>query len=162
MFCVSIGLEENGRLVLGIVYDPIRRELFEAEAGKGAYLNGEEIHVSRTASLDRALLVTGFAYDRQTRRRNIDHFARFVLSTQGIRRTGTAAIDLCYVAAGRFDGFWEINLNPWDIAAGSLMVTEAGGRVSDFEGKAFSVDGKETLASNGLVHQAMLEVLAGR
>jgi myo-inositol-1(or 4)-monophosphatase len=161
-FCVSIGLEENGRVVLGIVYDPLRRELFEAEVGKGAFLNGQPIHVSRTATLDRALLVTGFAYDRETRRRNVDHFARFVLGTQGIRRTGTAALDLCYVASGRIDGFWELKLNPWDIAAGSLVVTEAGGRISDFGGHAFSLDGRETLASNGLVHQAMVDVLAGK
>ena len=161
MFCVSIGLEENGRMVLGVVYDPLRRELFEAELGKGAFLNGKRIHVSRTASLDRALVVTGFAYDRETRQRNVGYFSRFVLASQGIRRTGTAAIDLCYVASGRFDGLWELNLNPWDVAAGSLVVTEAGGRVSDFAGNAFSLDGKETLASNGLVHQGMVEVLAG-
>jgi myo-inositol-1(or 4)-monophosphatase len=161
-FCVSIGLEENGRMVLGVVYDPLRHELFEAELGKGAFLNGRQIHVSKTTSLARALLVTGFAYDRETRQRNVGHFSRFVLASQGIRRTGTAAIDLCYVASGRIDGFWELNLNPWDIAAGSLLVTEAGGRISDLKGNAFSVDGLETLASNGLVHQEMVDVLAGK
>jgi myo-inositol-1(or 4)-monophosphatase len=161
-FCVSIGLEKNGRIVLGVVYDPLHRELFEAEIGKGAYLNGRQIRVSQTATLDKALLVTGFAYDRETRRRNVDHFARFVLGAQGVRRTGTAAIDLCYVASSRIDGFWELNLHPWDIAAGSLVVTEAGGRISDFRGNAFSIDGNETLASNGLVHQAMVDVLAGK
>ena len=159
-FCVSIGLEAEGRIVLGVVYDPLRQELFEAEAGKGAFLNGERIHVSKAATLDKALVVTGFAYDQAGRQSNLTHFSRFALRAQGLRRTGSAAIDLCYAAAGRVDGFWELYLHPWDVAAGSLIVTEAGGRITDFAGKAFSIYGKETLASNGLVHQAMLEVLA--
>jgi myo-inositol-1(or 4)-monophosphatase len=159
-FCVSIGLEAEGRIVLGVVYDPLRQELFEAEAGKGAFLNGERIHVSKAATLDKALVVTGFAYDREERQSNLIHFSRFALRTQGLRRTGSAAIDLCYVAAGRVDGFWELYLHPWDVAAGSLIVTEAGGRITDFAGKAFSIYGKETLASNGIVHHAMVEVLA--
>lgn len=161
-FCVSIGLEVEGRVVLGVVYDPLRQELFEAEAGKGAFLNGERMSVSRAAALDQALLVTGFAYDQEGRRSNLDHFSRFALRAQGIRRTGSAAIDLCYVASGRIDGFWELKLFPWDVAAGSLIVAEAGGRVSDFAGHPFSIYGHEVLASNGHVHQTMINVLAER
>jgi myo-inositol-1(or 4)-monophosphatase len=161
-FCVSIGLEAEGCIVLGVVYDPLRQELFEAEAGKGALLNGRRIHVSKVPTLNKALLVTGFAYDRDSRQRNLEHFERFVLASQGLRRTGSAALDLSYVAAGRVDGFWELRLSPWDVAAGSLIVTEAGGRVTDFAGQPFKGDGAETLATNGLIHQAMIEVLAGR
>jgi myo-inositol-1(or 4)-monophosphatase len=161
-FCVSIGLEVEGRIVLGVVYDPIRRELFEAEASKGAFLNGQRIQVSKVPSLNKALLVTGFSYDRESRQRNLEHFERFVLASQGLRRTGSAALDLSYVAAGRVDGFWELRLSPWDVAAGSLIVTEAGGRITDFAGNPFKGDGAETLATNGLIHQEMVEVLAGR
>jgi len=161
-FCVSIGLEAEGRIVLGVVYDPLRQELFEAEAGKGALLNGRRIHVSTVPTLNKALLVTGFAYDRDSRQRNLEHFERFVLATQGLRRTGSAALDLSYVAAGRVDGFWELRLSPWDVAAGSLIVTEAGGRITDFAGNPFKGDGAETLATNGLIHQAMIDVLAGK
>jgi myo-inositol-1(or 4)-monophosphatase len=161
-FCVSIGLEMEGRIVLGVVYDPIRRELFEAEASKGAYLNGRRIHVSKVPSLNKALLVTGFSYDRESRQRNLEHFERFVLASQGLRRTGSAALDLSYVAAGRVDGFWELRLSPWDVAAGSLIVTEAGGRITDFAGNSFNGDGAETLATNGLIHHEMVEVLTGR
>jgi myo-inositol-1(or 4)-monophosphatase len=161
-FCVSIGLEMEGRVVLGVVYDPLRQELFEAEAGQGALLNGERIRVSQAATLEQALLVTGFAYDQEGRRSNLEHFSRFALRAQGIRRTGSAAMDLCYVASGRIDGFWELKLFPWDVAAGSLIVTEAGGLVTDFAGTPFSIYSDKILASNGLVHQAMIEVLAGR
>jgi len=161
-FCVSIGLEIDGRVVLGVVYDPLRRELFEAEAGKGAFLNAERIHVSTVASLNKALLVTGFAYDRESRQRNLVNFSRFILETHGIRRSGSAALDLSYVAAGRVDGFWELKLSPWDVAAGSLIVIEAGGRVTDFAGRAFKSDGAQTLATNGLIHQEMVDVLTGR
>jgi myo-inositol-1(or 4)-monophosphatase len=123
-------------------------------------LNGHPIHVSKTATLDSSLLVTGFAYDiRDTPRNNLDHFARFALKTQGLRRTGSAALDLCYVAAGRFDGFWEVQLNPWDMAAGSVIVKEAGGRLTDFSGKDLSIYGQELVASNGQIHEAMLQVL---
>ena len=161
-FCVSIGLEVEGRIVLGVVYDPLRRELFEAEAGKGAYLNGQRIHVSKVDSLDKALLVTGFAYDRESRQRNLAHFSRFILESHGIRRSGAAALDLSYIAAGRADGFWELQLSPWDVAAGSLLVTEAGGRITDFADNPFSTDSAETLATNGLIHQEMVGVLSGR
>ncbi len=161
-FCVSIGLELKGRVVLGVVYDPLRHELFEAEASKGAFLNGERIHVSKVASLNTALLVTGFAYDRESRQRNLVHFSRFALESHGIRRSGSAALDLCYVAAGRVDGFWELKLSPWDVAAGSLIVAEAGGRITDFVGNSFKTDGAQTLATNGLIHQEMVEVLTGK
>ena len=161
-FCVSIGLEVEGRIVLGVVYDPLRCELFEAEAGKGALLNGRRIHVSKIPTLNKALLVTGFAYDRESRQRNLEHFERFVLASQGLRRTGSAALDLSYVAAGRVDGFWELKLAPWDVAAGSLIVAEAGGRITDFAGTPFKGDGAETLATNGLIHQAMIDVLTGK
>jgi myo-inositol-1(or 4)-monophosphatase len=160
-YCVSIGLEYEERLLLGVVLDPTREELFVAQAGGGASLNGTSLRVSRAQKLDEALLVTGFAYDiRETSQNNLDHFARFALRAQGLRRTGSAALDLCYVASGRFDGFWELKLNPWDTAAGVLMVREAGGRVTDFSGAPFSIYGQHIVASNGLIHDEMLMVLA--
>lgn len=159
-YCVSIGVECHGRCILGVVVDPSRNETFTAIEGRGAQLNGQPIHVSRTISLDRSLLVTGFAYDiRESRQNNLDHFVRFALKAQGIRRTGSAALDLCYVAAGRFDGFWEVQLHPWDMAAGSVIVREAGGHLTNFSGDGFSIYGKELVASNGRIHQAMLETL---
>jgi myo-inositol-1(or 4)-monophosphatase len=160
MYCVSIGLEYRGKIVLGVILDPTRQELFVAVFGQGATLNGKPISVSRSSELNAALLVTGFAYDfRESTHNNLDYFTRFCLVARGVRRTGSAAIDLCYVAAGRFDGFWEMKLHPWDMAAGSLMVTEAGGRMSDFKGGSFSVYGEEMVASNHLIHNEMLAVL---
>ncbi len=160
-FAISIALEARGRIVLGVVYDPLREELFLAEQGRGAMCNGRRLRVSGERQLARALLVTGFAYDvRESPDNNLDHFARFTLEAQGVRRTGSAALDLCYVAAGRFDGFWEMKLQPWDTAAGMLLVREAGGRVTDFEGKPFYLESKRIVASNGRIHRAMLEVLA--
>lgn len=159
-YCVSIGVECDGRGILGVVYDPTRDELFTAQIGRGAHLNGTPIAVSKTNLLDQALLVTGFAYDiRDTPNNNLNHFVRFAINVQGLRRTGTAALDLCYVAAGRFDGFWEVALNPWDMAAGAVILREAGGRVTDFMGNTHSIYGKELVASNGLIHQAMLNLL---
>ena len=159
-YCVSIGLEYQGRCVLGAVFDPSRNDLFTAMEGFGAQLNGHPIHVSNASTLDNSLLVTGFAYDiRESPRNNLDHFAKFALKAQGIRRTGSAALDLCYVAAGRFDGFWEVKLNPWDMAAGSILVKEAGGRLTDFLGRDLSLYGQELVASNGHIHHAMLTVL---
>ena len=159
-YCVSIGLEYEGRCVLGAIFDPSRNELFTAIEHRGAQLNGRPIHVSNAMTLDSSLLVTGFAYDiRETPRNNLDHFAKFALKAQGLRRTGSAALDLCYVAAGRFDGFWEVRLNPWDMAAGSVIVREAGGRLTDFSGKDLSIYGQELVASNGQIHEAMLAVL---
>ena len=162
MFCISIGLEAEGRMILGVVYDPLRQELFEATAGQGALLNGERIHVSNVKELRKALLVTGFPYDHAGRQENLPYFSRFALESQGLRRTGSAAMDLCYLAAGRIDGFWELGLKPWDVAAGSLLVIEAGGRITDLWGQPFSVRGTQTLASNSLIHQAMIDVIASK
>ena len=159
-YCVSIGVECDGRGIIGVVYDPTRDELFTAQIGHGAYLNGAPISVSTTDHLDRALLVTGFAYDiRETLNNNLNHFTRFALKVQGLRRTGTAALDLCYVAAGRFDGFWEVALNPWDMAAGVVILREAGGKVTNFKGAPHSIYERELVASNSPIHQAMLDLL---
>jgi myo-inositol-1(or 4)-monophosphatase len=157
---ISIGAELDGLGIVGVVFDPVRNELFTAQAGAGASLNGTSIAVSKTRHLDRALLVTGFSYDiRETTNNNLDHFARFALKAQGLRRTGSAALDLCSVAAGRLDGFWEVRLNPWDMAAGVVILKEAGGIVTNFSGGPHSIYGKELVASNGLIHSSMLEVL---
>jgi len=160
VFCVSIALECKGAIVLGVVYDPMREELFTAEQGGGAALNNRPIRVSKTAELMQGLLSTGFPYDIKTSKlTNLDHWANFAMNAQALRRDGAAALDLCYVACGRFDGFWELNLSPWDTAAGALIVSEAGGRLTDFSGGAFSNYKPEIVASNGLVHDRMLEVL---
>lgn len=159
-YSVSIGVECDGRPLLGVVYDPSRDELFTALAGNGARLNDMPIAVSETEQLDRALLVTGFSSNiRETPNNNLNHFSRFTLRTQGMRRTGSAALDLCYVAAGRFDGFWEVKLNPWDMAAGVVILREAGGMVTDFSGSTHSIHQPELVASNGRIHEAMLAVL---
>ena len=160
IYAISIGVECDGRGLVGVVYDPTRDELFTAQAGSGALLNGQLIAVSSTKQLDQALLVTGFAYDiRDNPNNNLNHFARFSLKAQGLRRTGSAALDLCYVAAGRFDGFWEVKLSPWDMAAGSIILREAGGTLTDFKGESLSIYQPELVASNGLIHKAMLAVL---
>lgn len=160
-FSVSIGVEKDGELVYGVVYDPILEELFTGERGKGAFLNGNRIRVSTVSSLSKALLATGFPSDVATaRENNLDHFANFIKRAQAIRRPGSAALDLCYVAAGRFDGFWELRLNAWDVAAGALMVVEAGGRVTDLDGRSHQLSTPRIVASNGLIHQEMLLVLA--
>lgn len=159
-FAVSIALERRGDVILGVVYDPLREEVFTAQKGKGSYLNKKRIKVSKTKNLSEALLATGFAYDvRKSPDNNLNHFSNFTLEAQGIRRAGSAALDLCYVASGRFDGFWEMKLKPWDMAAGSLMVKEAGGKVTDFKGDPFSIYSKEILASNGRIHGEMVKVL---
>ena len=161
MFAVSIALEYQGETVIGVVYDPMRDELFAAERGAGAALNQRPIHVSQTAELSRSLLSTGFPYDiRTSRLNNLDHWKNFAMNAQALRRIGSAALDLCYVACGRFDGFWELNLGAWDSAAGALIVAEAGGRVTNFSGGPFSKYKPETLASNGLIHSQMMDVLA--
>lgn len=160
IFCVSIALEYKGEVVLGVVYDPMRDEMFTAEQGGGATLNNRPIRVSKTAELMQGLLSTGFPYDIKTSKlTNLDHWANFAMNAQALRRDGAAALDLCYVACARFDGFWELNLSPWDTAAGALIVAEAGGRVTNFAGGAFSNYRREILASNGLVHDRMIEVL---
>ena len=162
-FCTSIALEREGRVMVGAVYDPLLDELFVAQEGKGAFLNGERIAVSATDRLINALLCTGFPYDlRESRENNLDYFNRFIMEARAIRRDGSAALDLCYVAAGRFDGFWELKLHPWDVAAGKLLVEEAGGRVTDFRGGPLDIEGTETLASNGKIHADMVRVLQSR
>jgi myo-inositol-1(or 4)-monophosphatase len=160
VFTVSIALEHQGRVILGVVYDPMRNELFQGVEGEGAFLNGRKVRVSAVDDLNRSLLATGFPYDlRESPVNNIGHFNHFLTRVQAIRRCGSAAMDLCYVACGRFDGFWELKLKPWDHAAGALIVREAGGRVSDFDGGEFQISSQESLASNGLIHQAMVGVL---
>jgi myo-inositol-1(or 4)-monophosphatase len=158
--CVSVALEHENDLLLGIVYDPLRRECFSAIRRQGAKLNGQTVRVSGTADLDQALLATGFPYDR---RDHADFYLRFfkafMTRSQGIRRAGSAALDLCYVACGRLDGFWELKLHPWDTAAASLIVRESGGRMTDFSGGDFSIHGSETMASNGAIHAALLDVM---
>lgn len=161
IFCVSIGLEYKGEAILGVVYDPMRDELFSAERGSGAWLNNKKIHVSSIQKLSKALLSTGFPYDIKTSKAtNLEHWTNFAMHAQALRRDGAAALDLCYTACGRFDGFWELNLSAWDMVAGSLIVTEAGGQVSDFAGSGFSPYTPEIVASNGLIHEQMIEVLA--
>jgi myo-inositol-1(or 4)-monophosphatase len=160
IFSVSAALECAGRLTLGLVYDPMRDELFRAEAGRGATLNGVPVRVSAVSELGRSLLATGFPYDvRSSIVNNLDHWGRFIVRAQAIRRCGSAALDLCYVACGRFDGFWELKLKPWDVAAGALMVGEAGGRISDFEGGPFTLDAPGVVATNGRIHEPIIEVL---
>jgi myo-inositol-1(or 4)-monophosphatase len=159
-FCVSIGLEVKGEVRLGVVYHPILDELFYAEKEKGAFLNGNRLAVSRVNELDRSFLSTGFPYDvREYSDFYLRYFNKFIKKSFAIRRPGSAAIDLCYLAAGRFDGFWELKLHAWDVAAGSLIVTEAGGKVTDFQGQPFNIYSGEILASNGLIHQEMLQTI---
>jgi myo-inositol-1(or 4)-monophosphatase len=162
VFSVSIALERDGAIVLGVVLDPMRNECFSALRGSASCLNGKTIQVSATPDLDTALLVTGFPYDvRTTERDNLTQFRRFLKTAQAIRRGGSAALDLCYVAAGRFDGFWEESLSPWDMAAGVLIVQEAGGRVTGYLGGAPDIESGNILATNGRIHDAMQSILAG-
>ena len=159
-FAVSIGLMHESRMIVGVVYDPIKDELFCATRGNGATLNNHPIHVSPTPTLDQSLVLTGFPYDRRKRSEYYLRFYQaFMTKTQGVRRVGSASLDLCYVACGRADAFWEWRLHPWDTAAGSLIVEEAGGRMSSFTGQPFDISGEQTLASNGLLHQEALDVL---
>jgi myo-inositol-1(or 4)-monophosphatase len=158
-FCVSIALEYEGSVVLGVVYDPTRDEMFAAERGQGATLNGRNLRVSETDELNGALLCTGFPYDVRDRGDFARHFRNFIMRAQSVRRDGAAALDLAYVAAGRFDGFYEEGLRPWDVAAGVLLVEEAGGRVTHYDGSPFRIYTPPIAASNGLIHEAMLDVL---
>lgn len=160
VFCVSMGLACRNEVVAGVVYDPMRDELFTAERGSGAYLNQQRIHVSKHASLSESLVATGFPPFMRHHELNIELYYSFTKLTHGVRRAGSAALDLCSVAAGRFEGFWELKLNPWDKAAGSLMVTEGGGRVTDLAGGPFELLGEAIFASNGLVHDEMLAVFS--
>jgi myo-inositol-1(or 4)-monophosphatase len=176
VFCVSMGLEYRGsegvasektaRRIAAVIYDPTRDELFSSEQGKGAHLNGKPIQVSKTATLRESLLATGFPSQKRHKNPNIFFYHQLTLRSHGLRRAGSAALDLCNVACGRYDGFWEFNLNPWDTAAGVLIVEEAGGKVTKFDGSGFEIDSRETLASNGLIHDALLSefqaIFAGR
>lgn len=161
--CVSIGIRYQGTMLMGTVYNPILKELFFAEKGKGAYLNNVKISVSQKSDFKKACLVTGFPYKwPKTYEHPIKVFERIIMEGLPVRRLGSAAIDLCWVACGRFDGFWEYNLNPWDVAAGYLIVEEAGGKITNFDGDPYDVDDKETLATNGIIHADMLKVIRSK
>jgi len=171
VFCVSLGIERlnaAGKVqrIAGVVYDPTRDELFSAELGRGAYLNGEKISVSSTANLKDCLIATGFPSQKRHKNPNIYFYHQLTLKTHGVRRAGSAALDLCYVACGRYDGFWEFNLNPWDTAAGVLIAQEAGGKVTDFGGGEFDIASRQVLATNSHIHAALMtefaEIFAGR
>lgn len=174
-FCVVLGLEHrpaglaadaDGEMVAGVIYDPLRNEMFSAERGKGAFLNGRAIHVSKVKSLQESLTATGFPSQKRHASPNVHFYQEITLRSHGVRRAGSAALDLAYVACGRLDGFWEFNLNPWDTSAGVLMVTEAGGTVTHFDGGKFTLDSREVLATNGLILGEMknvfIELFAGR
>jgi myo-inositol-1(or 4)-monophosphatase len=160
VFCVTLGLAYRGEVIAGVVYDPTREEVYTAERGAGAYLNNKRIHVSQIPKLAESLLATGFPPFASNHDLNMEYYFRFTQLSHGIRRAGSAALDLCSVAIGRFEGFWELKLNPWDKAAGTLMVTEAGGRVTDIKGGPFELLADEVFASNGLIHDAMCEIFA--
>ena len=175
VFCVVLGLErrapglpanEDGQMIAGVIYDPLRDELFSAEQGKGAWLNGRRLHVSKTATLQEALTSTGFPSHKRHRSPNVHLYHEITLRSHGVRRPGSAALDLAYVASGRLDGYWEFNLNPWDTSAGYLLVEEAGGKVTHFDGSPFTLDSREVLATNGLIHAEVqhifTEMFAGR
>ena len=161
IFSISLAYAQEGHMHLAVVYDPVQDELFSAEKGRGAWLNGEPIKVSATDTLDDSLLVTGFSYDIRTNpENNLDHYAHFMLISQGVRRLGSAALDLCYVAAGRLDGFWELRLSSWDVAAGALIVQEAGGKVTNVSGGVdYLTTPLSILAANPKLHRKMLREL---
>ncbi len=174
-FCVSLGLEhrpsalapgDDGTLLAGVIYDPMRDELFAAERGRGAWLNGRRIQVSRTPDLAESLVATGFPSRKRHLNPNVHFYQEFTLRSHGVRRAGSAALDLAYTACGRLDGFWEFNLNPWDTAAGSLLVTEAGGSMTRFDGTPFQLNSAEILATNGLLREELIgffaDMFAGR
>jgi myo-inositol-1(or 4)-monophosphatase len=159
-FCVILGLErrapglaakEDGEMIAGVIYDPLRDEMFSVERGKGAWLNQRQIHVSKTAKLQEALTATGFPSQKRHENPNVHFYQQITLRSHGVRRVGSAGLDLAYTACGRLDGFWEFNLNPWDTSAGYLLVEEAGGSVTHFDGGKFTLDSREVLATNGLI-----------
>jgi myo-inositol-1(or 4)-monophosphatase len=158
-FAVTIALEHDGEIVIGVTFDPTRDELFAAENGGGATLNGKPIRVSAAENLGDSLICTGFPYDFKRKDDFARHLTAFLLDSRGVRRDGSAAIDLAYVACGRFDGFWEEGLNPWDLAAGKLLIEEAGGWVTNYDGSAFSIYSPPICASNGKIHSEMLAIL---
>jgi len=159
-FCVSIALERSGELIIGVIYNPIRDEMFAAERGAGATLNGRRIRVSEINDLNQAMVCTGFPYDVRARGDFARHFHNFIMHAQSVRRDGSAALDLAYVACGRFDGFWEEGLRPWDVAAGAIIIEEAGGRVSRYDNSPLDIYRSPIVSSNGLLHEAMMSVLA--
>lgn len=161
-FCVSIAIERAGAIEIGVVYDPMRDEIFAAERGRGAHLNDRPIHVSSVQELNRAMLCTGFPYNVRERPDFAREFTNFTMEAQAVRRDGSAALDLAYVACGRFDGFWEDGLSAWDTAAGVILIEEAGGRVTDFRNAPLNIYTPKVLASNGLVHEAMMRVLGNK
>jgi myo-inositol-1(or 4)-monophosphatase len=158
-FCCSVALVHKGRPIVGVIYDALRDECFTAEKGRGAFLNGRRLQVSATRSLGQSLVSTGFAYAVRETHYNLDNFRQFVLKAQGVRRDGSAAMNLAYVAAGRFDGFWERGIQAWDMAAGVLTVQEAGGKVTDITGKPFDLMGENALATNGKIHGQIFRIL---
>ena len=158
-FCVSIALERAGSIELGVIYDPVRDEVFAAERGQGATLNDRSVRVSAVDDLNAAMLCTGFPYNVRERPDFARDFANFTMKAQAVRRDGSAALDLAYLACGRFDGFWEDGLNAWDIAAGVILIEEAGGRLTDFNGASLDIYTPKVLASNGLIHDKMMQVL---
>ena len=159
VFCVSMALEKEGEIILGVIYDPTRQDTFVAERGEGAYLNGKKLAVSATPDLNRSLLATGFPYDiRESKDNNLNYFAAMAKEVQAIRRAGAAALDIAYIAAGRFDGFWELKLQPWDMAAGCLLVEEAGGKITDIMGSPWNMLSPNILVSNGRIHEPMIAV----
>ncbi len=169
VFCVVLGCEqrspglgadEDGSMVAGVIYDPLRDELFVAERGKGAWLNGQRIAVSKTRKLQESLTATGFPSQKRHKSPNVHFYQEMTLRSHGVRRAGSAALDLAYVACGRLDGYWEFNLNPWDTSAGYLLVEEAGGTVTHFEGGKFTLDSREVLATNGSIFEEMKDVFA--
>lgn len=158
--CISIGIEKNGKVVMGIVYNPFSGETFFAEEGRGATLNDKKIIVSKENDVNKSLLVTGFPYSSDKNpTKQLDVFVKIVSSDIPIRRLGSAALDICWTACGRFDGFWEYNLNPWDVAGGYIILLEAGGKVTNFSGDDFNLYGKEILATNGLIHEQVLDLI---
>lgn len=158
-FCVNIALEHEGEIIIGVTYDPTRNEMFSAEKGNGAFLNNRQIYVSETEKMSESLLVTGFPYNFKEKENFARHLTDFLLFSRGVRRDGSAAIDMAYVACGRFDGFWEEGLNPWDIAAGKLLIEEAGGTVTYYDNSPLSIYSPPILASNGLIHNEMIDIL---
>lgn len=158
-FCVTLALEHDGGIAIGVTFDPTRNEIFAAEKGQGATLNGKPMWVSETEDLANALIVTGFPYDFKRRDDFARHLTQFLLHSRGVRRDGSAAIDMAYVACGRFDGFWEEGLNPWDMAAGLLLIEEAGGQVTGYDNSKFNIYRPPVVASNGLIHGQMINVL---
>jgi myo-inositol-1(or 4)-monophosphatase len=160
VFSVSIALEQDGSIILGVVYNPMLNELFVAERGRGAFLNEKKISVSDTGDLSKSLLATGFPYDiRENPDNNINYFTEMAMKARAIRRAGSAALDMAYIAAGRFDGFWELKLQPWDTAAGWLIVEEAGGSVTDISGEPYYLESPHIVATNGTIHQSMIDTL---